>query len=248
MSPLCYIMLLKQGGGLDLEWYRELPAMESTSSLKWKVQKMGRNRKDLQLECDTLLVSIGRRPYTKDLGLESVSINLDERGRVPVNERFQTKVPSIYAIGDCIAGPMLAHKAEDEGILCVEGICGGPVHIDYNCIPSVIYTHPEVAWVGKPEEQLKQEGVEYKVGKFPFVANSRAKTNFDTEGFVKVLADKQTDRMLGVHIIGPNAGEMIAEGTLALEYGASAEDVARVCHPHPVSTFWPAERFLVFNV
>uniref|UniRef100_A0A0K0DQD6 dihydrolipoyl dehydrogenase n=1 Tax=Angiostrongylus cantonensis TaxID=6313 RepID=A0A0K0DQD6_ANGCA len=181
--------------------------------------------KKQSLECDTLLVSIGRRPYTKDLGLESVSINLDERGRVPV--------PSIYAIGDCIAGPMLAHKAEDEGILCVEGICGGPVHIDYNCIPSVIYTHPEVAWVGKPEEQLRQEGVEYKVGKFPFVANSRAKTNFDTEGFVKVLADKQTDRMLGVHIIGPNAGEMIAEGTLALEYGASAEDVARVCHPHP---------------
>ncbi|RCN24312.1 putative dihydrolipoyl dehydrogenase 3, partial [Ancylostoma caninum] len=185
------------------------------------------------LECDTLLVCIGRRPYTKDLGLENVSIPLDEKGRVPVNERFQTKVPSIYAIGDCIAGPMLAHKAEDEGILCVEGICGGPVHIDYNCIPSVIYTHPEVAWVGKPEEQLKQENVEFKVGKFPFIANSRAKTNFDTEGFVKVLADKQTDRMLGVHIIGPNAGEMIAEAALALEYGASAEDVARVCHPHP---------------
>ncbi|KAK6752608.1 hypothetical protein RB195_003805 [Necator americanus] len=185
------------------------------------------------LECDTLLVAIGRRPYTKDLGVENVNITLDEKGRVPVNERFQTKVPSIYAIGDCIAGPMLAHKAEDEGILCVEGICGGPVHIDYNCIPSVIYTHPEVAWVGKPEEQLKQEGVAYKVGKFPFIANSRAKTNFDTDGFVKILADKQTDRMLGVHIIGPNAGEMIAEGALALEYGASAEDVARVCHPHP---------------
>ncbi|VDO09880.1 unnamed protein product [Haemonchus placei] len=186
------------------------------------------------LDCDVLMVCIGRRPYTKDLGAENVGIQLDEKGRVPVNERFQTKVPSIYAIGDCIAGPMLAHKAEDEGILCVEGICGGPVHIDYNCIPSVIYTHPEVAWVGKPEEQLKQENVQYKVGKFPFVANSRAKTNFDTEGFVKILADKQTDRMLGVHIIGPNAGEMIAEGVLALEYGASAEDVARVCHPHPV--------------
>ncbi|CBK19462.1 Dihydrolipoyl dehydrogenase, mitochondrial [Caenorhabditis elegans] len=128
---------------------------------------------------------------------------------------------------------MLAHKAEDEGILCVEGIAGGPVHIDYNCVPSVVYTHPEVAWVGKAEEQLKQEGVAYKIGKFPFVANSRAKTNNDQEGFVKVLADKQTDRMLGVHIIGPNAGEMIAEATLAMEYGASAEDVARVCHPHP---------------
>ncbi|WKY07493.1 hypothetical protein Q1695_007170 [Nippostrongylus brasiliensis] len=199
-----------------------------------KVEVEGaKDGKKQTLECDVLMVSIGRRPYTKDLGHESVGITLDDKGRVPVNERFQTKVPSIYAIGDCIAGPMLAHKAEDEGILCVEGICGGPVHIDYNCIPSVIYTHPEVAWVGKPEEQLKQEGVEFKVGKFPFIANSRAKTNFDTEGFVKVLADKQTDRMLGVHIIGPNAGEMIAEGALALEYGASAEDVARVCHPHP---------------
>ncbi|KJH43587.1 dihydrolipoyl dehydrogenase [Dictyocaulus viviparus] len=212
-----------------------------------------KDSKKQKLDCDVLLVSIGRRPYTKDLGLESVNIQLDDKGRVPVNERFQTKVPSIYAIGDCIAGPMLAHKAEDEGILCVEGICGGPVHLDYNCIPSVIYTHPEVAWVGKPEEQLKQEGVEFKIGKFPFIANSRAKTNFDTEGFVKVLADKQTDRMLGVHIIGPvgcviitnyvllmfscvintNAGEMIAEGALAMEYGASAEDVARVCHAHP---------------
>ncbi|CAL2039016.1 hypothetical protein CAEBREN_01666 [Caenorhabditis brenneri] len=185
------------------------------------------------LECDTLLVSVGRRPYTEGLGLSNVQIDVDNRGRIPVNERFQTKIPSIFAIGDVIEGPMLAHKAEDEGILCVEGIAGGPVHIDYNCIPSVVYTHPEVAWVGKAEEQLKQEGVAYKIGKFPFVANSRAKTNNDQEGFVKVLADKQTDRMLGVHIIGPNAGEMIAEATLAMEYGASAEDVARVCHPHP---------------
>jgi len=142
-------------------------------------------------------------------------------------------VPSIYAIGDCIHGPMLAHKAEDEGILCVEGIAGGAVHIDYNCIPSVIYTHPEVAWVGKSEEQLKQEGIAYKVGKFPFIANSRAKTNADTDGFVKVLADKKTDRVLGCHIIGGGAGEMIAEGALAMEYGASAEDIARVCHAHP---------------
>ncbi|PAV79965.1 hypothetical protein WR25_15593 isoform B [Diploscapter pachys] len=158
------------------------------------------------LECDTLLVCVGRRPYTENLGLNSVGVELDNRGRVPVNERFQTKVPSIFAIGDVIQGPMLAHKAEDEGILCVEGISGGPVHIDYNCIPSVVYTHPEVAWVGKAEEQLKQEGVEYKIGKFPFAANSRAKTNNDQEGFVKVLADKQTDRMLGVHIIGAVSG------------------------------------------
>uniref|UniRef100_A0AAF5PV57 Dihydrolipoyl dehydrogenase n=1 Tax=Wuchereria bancrofti TaxID=6293 RepID=A0AAF5PV57_WUCBA len=185
------------------------------------------------LEADTILVAIGRRPYTEELGAENVGIKLDSRGRVPVNERFQTSVPSIFAIGDVIAGPMLAHKAEDEGILCVEGIAGGATHLDYNCIPSVVYTHPEVAWVGKSEEQLKSENVQYKVGKFPFMANSRAKTNNDAEGFVKILGDKATDKILGVHIIGPNAGEMIAEATLALEYGASCEDVARVCHPHP---------------
>ncbi|KAI1730248.1 pyridine nucleotide-disulfide oxidoreductase domain-containing protein [Ditylenchus destructor] len=189
--------------------------------------------KKQDLDCDVLLVCIGRRPYTENLGLESVKIKLDDRGRVPVNERFQTTVPSIFAIGDVIAGPMLAHKAEDEGILTVEGIAGGPVHIDYNCIPSVVYTHPEVAWVGRSEEQLKKENVSYKIGKFPFIANSRAKTNNDTDGFVKVLGDKETDRLLGVHIIGPNAGEMVAEATLALEYGASCEDIARVCHPHP---------------
>jgi dihydrolipoamide dehydrogenase len=192
-----------------------------------------KNGKKQDLDCDVLLVSIGRRPYTKDLGLENVNLKLDERGRVPVNERFQTAVPSIYAIGDVIAGPMLAHKAEDEGILAVEGILGGPVHIDYNCVPSVVYTHPEVAWVGRSEEQLKEQKVNYKVGKFPFIANSRAKTNDDTDGFVKVLGEKDTDRLLGVHIIGANAGEMIAEATLALEYGASCEDIARVCHPHP---------------
>ncbi|VDP14026.1 unnamed protein product [Heligmosomoides polygyrus] len=224
-------ILAKQGMKFLLNT-KVMSAQKNGGEISVEVEGAKDNKKQT-LTCDTLMVCIGRRPYTKELGAENVGIQLDEKGRVPVNERFQTKVPSIFAIGDCIAGPMLAHKAEDEGILCVEGICGGPVHIDYNCIPSVIYTHPEVAWVGKPEEQLKQEGVEYKVGKFPFIANSRAKTNFDTEGFVKVLADKQTDRMLGVHIIGPNAGEMIAEGALALEYGASAEDVARVCHPHP---------------
>lgn len=188
-----------------------------------------------EMVCDALLVSVGRRPYTEGLGLENVGIVKDDRGRVPVNGQFQTIVPSIYAIGDCIHGPMLAHKAEDEGIVCVEGILGGPVHIDYNCVPSVIYTHPEVAWVGKSEEDLKKEGVEYKVGRFPFMANSRAKTNDDTDGFVKVLADKTTDRILGTHMIGPAVGELINEAVLAMEYGASAEDVARVCHAHPVS-------------
>lgn len=183
--------------------------------------------------CDVLLVCIGRRPYTTNLGLEDMGIERDEKGRIPVNNRFQTVVPSIYAIGDCIHGPMLAHKAEDEGILTVEGIAGGAVHIDYNCVPSVIYTHPEVGWVGKTEEDLKKEGIDFKIGKFPFLANSRAKTNLETDGFCKVLADTKTDKILGVHIIGPGGGELINEAVLAMEYGASAEDVARVCHAHP---------------
>lgn len=186
-----------------------------------------------EITADVLLVSIGRRPYTHNLGLEELGIERDEKGRVPVNSRFQTVIPNIHAIGDCIHGPMLAHKAEDEGIICMEGILGGPVHIDYNCVPSVIYTHPEVAWVGRAEEDLKQDGIEYKIGKFPFAANSRAKTNNETDGFVKVLADKVTDKILGVHMIGPVVGELINEAVLAMEYGASAEDVARVCHAHP---------------
>ncbi|XP_041693605.1 dihydrolipoyl dehydrogenase, mitochondrial [Coregonus clupeaformis] len=189
--------------------------------------------KNETLTCDVLLVCIGRRPFTRNLGLENVGLELDNRGRIPVNNRFQTKVPSIYAIGDVIAGPMLAHKAEDEGIICVEGMAGGGVHIDYNCVPSVVYTHPEVAWVGKTEEQLKEEGIPYKVGKFPFAANSRAKTNADTDGLVKILGHKETDRILGAHILGAGAGEIINEATLAMEYGASCEDVARVCHAHP---------------
>lgn len=155
------------------------------------------------IECDVLLVCVGRRPFTQGLGLENVGIALDDRGRIPVNSHLQTIVPNIHAIGDVIHGPMLAHKAEDEGIICVEGILGGPVHLDYNCVPSVVYTHPEVAWVGKTEEDLKKEGIEYKVGKFPYAANSRAKTNNETDGFVKVLADKATDRILGTHMIGP---------------------------------------------
>jgi len=190
-------------------------------------------QKKEELDCESLLVSIGRRPYTSNLGLEEMGIAKDEKGRIPVNDKFQTVVPNIYAIGDCIHGPMLAHKAEDEGIVCCEGMTGMPVHIDYNCVPSVVYTHPEVAWVGKTEEDLKQAGIQYNVGKFPFAANSRAKTNNDTEGLVKVMGDKQTDRLLGCHIIGPGAGEMINEAALAMEYGASCEDVARVCHAHP---------------
>ncbi|XP_065194940.1 dihydrolipoyl dehydrogenase, mitochondrial-like [Sycon ciliatum] len=185
------------------------------------------------LDCDVLLVCVGRRPFTQNLGLENVGITLDSRGRIPTNSRFQTSCPSVYAIGDVIEGPMLAHKAEDEGIIAVEGLQGGEPHIDYNCVPSVVYTHPEVAWVGQTEEQLKAENIPYVVGKFPFSANSRARTNNDIDGFVKALGHKETDRLLGVHIIGSGAGEMINEAALAMEYGASCEDVARVCHAHP---------------
>nr|QBH99340.1 dihydrolipoamide dehydrogenase E3 subunit [Rhyzopertha dominica] len=208
-------------------------AQKTGGAIKVSVEDVKNPEKKEDLECDVLLVCVGRRPYTENLGLEEMGIERDQRGRIPVNSHFQTVIPNIYAIGDCIHGPMLAHKAEDEGIICVEGIKGGPVHIDYNCVPSVIYTHPEVGWVGKTEEDLKSEGVNYKVGKFPFLANSRAKTNNDTDGFVKVLSDKNTDRILGTHIIGPMAGELINEAVLAQEYGASSEDVARVCHAHP---------------
>ncbi|NXS76547.1 DLDH protein, partial [Pandion haliaetus] len=157
--------------------------------------------------CDVLLVCIGRRPFTKNLGLEDTGIKLDKWGRIPVNKRFQTKIPNIYAVGDVVAGPMQAHKAEDEGVLCVEGMAGGAVYIDYNCVPSVIYTDPEMAWVGKSEEQLKEEGIEYKIGKFPFAVNSRAKKNADADGMLKVFTQKSTARMLGAHILGAGAGE-----------------------------------------
>lgn len=229
-------ILAKQGLQFKLST-KVTGATRSGSGIKVSVEG-AKDGKQEEIDCDVLLVCVGRRPYTEDLGLENVGIVKDERGRVPVNGAFQTIIPNIYAIGDCIHGPMLAHKAEDEGILAVEGILGGHTHIDYNCVPSVVYTHPEVAWVGKSEEDLKKEGVEYKIGKFPFMANSRAKTNNETDGFVKVLADKQTDRVLGTHIIGPGAGELINEAVLAMEYGASAEDVARVCHAHPVSFFY----------
>jgi len=186
-----------------------------------------------KIEADVVLVSVGRRPYTDGLGLDTVGVKLDSRKRVEVNDHFQTNVPSIYAIGDCIRGPMLAHKSEDEGLAIAEYLKNGGGHVNYGAIPSVIYTHPEVAWVGQTEEELKQKGISYRVGKFPFRGNSRAKTNDDPEGFVKFLADKETDRILGVHIMGPMAGELIGECVLAIEYGASSEDIARVCHAHP---------------
>ncbi|PHH79419.1 hypothetical protein CDD80_4872 [Ophiocordyceps camponoti-rufipedis] len=189
--------------------------------------------KSESLEADVVLVAIGRRPYTKGLGLENIGMELDERGRVIIDSEYRTKIPHIRCIGDVTFGPMLAHKAEEEAVAVVEYIKKGHGHVNYGCIPSVMYTYPEVAWVGQSEQDLKNQKIPYRVGTFPFSANSRAKTNLDTDGLVKMLADPETDRLLGVHIIGPNAGEMIAEGTLALEYGASSEDIARTCHAHP---------------
>lgn len=185
------------------------------------------------LDADVVLISIGRKPYTEGLGLEAVGIATDKRGCIEVDGHFQTAVKGIYAIGDVIAGAMLAHKAEEEGVVCVEMMAGQKPHINYDAIPGVVYTHPEVATVGKTEEQLKAAGVAYKVGKFPFLANSRGKATGNTEGFVKLLADAKTDTLLGAHIIGADAGTLIAEVALALEFGASAEDVARTCHAHP---------------
>ncbi|MCB1968797.1 MAG: dihydrolipoyl dehydrogenase [Geminicoccaceae bacterium] len=185
------------------------------------------------VECDTVLVAIGRRPYTEGLGLGNVGIETDRRGMIEVDDHFQTKVAGIYAIGDVIRGPMLAHKAEEEGVAVAELLAGQKPHVNYDAIPGVIYTAPEVAAVGQTEEQLKAEGISYKAGKFPFLANSRARASGLTEGFVKILADADTDRVLGCHIVGAEAGTMIAEVALAMEYGASSEDIARTCHAHP---------------
>lgn len=195
-----------------------------------------KNGKKETLEADVLLVAIGRRPYVQNLNLEKLGLDVDKRGRVVIDKEFNTKYPHIKAIGDVTFGPMLAHKAEEEGVAVVEMLKTGHGHVNYGNIPSVMYSHPEVAWVGKTEQELKAEGIKYKVGKFPFMANSRAKTNMDTEGFVKVLVDAESERILGGHIVGPSAGELIAELGLALEYGASAEDVARTCHAHPTLT------------
>jgi dihydrolipoamide dehydrogenase len=185
------------------------------------------------VEADVVLVATGRVPYTQRLGLESVGLALDERGRIPVDARYATAVPGIYAIGDVIAGPMLAHKAEEEGIAVAEILAGKAGHVNYDVIPNVIYTFPEVASVGRSEDDLTAAGIAYNIGKFPFIANGRAKANHQTDGFVKILADQRTDRVLGVHIVGADAGNMIAEAALAMEFGAAAEDIARTCHAHP---------------
>ncbi len=188
------------------------------------------------IETDVVLVSIGRRPYTDGLGLDTVGVQLDNKGRVVTDDHYKTNVDGIYAIGDVTDGPMLAHKAEDEGVAVSELIAGEPGHVNYDVIPAVVYTYPEVATVGKTEEELKAAGIEYKVGKFPFTANARAKVNNTTEGFVKVLADAKTDKVYGVHMIGPEVGNMIAEAALAMEFGACSEDIARTCHAHPTLT------------
>jgi dihydrolipoamide dehydrogenase len=184
------------------------------------------------LKGDVVLVAIGRRPYTDGLGLETVGVEVDKRGFI-ANDHFKVGTGGVWVIGDVTHGPMLAHKAEEDAVAAIELIAGKAGHVDYDLVPSVVYTSPEVAWVGKTEEQLKEAGVAYKSGKFPFTANSRAKINHETEGFVKVLADAATDRILGVHILGPQAGEMIGEACVAMAFGGASEDVARICHPHP---------------
>ena len=190
----------------------------------------------LTIDCDYVLVAIGRKPNTDGLGLDKIAVSCDERGRIPVNDLFQTKHPNIYAIGDVIKGPMLAHKASEEGVVCAEVIAGKKAHLNYDAIPGVVYTWPEVAAVGKTEEELKADNIAYKVGKFPFKASGRARAAEESEGFVKVYSSKESDEILGVHMIGPRAADMIAEATLAIEYRASAEDVGMMVHPHPTFT------------
>lgn len=238
------------GPGMDAEIAKQSQKILGKQGLKFKLNtkvtkgdasgdgvklqvEAAKGGKNETLEADVCLVAIGRRPYTQGLGLDKIGLELDERKRLVIDQEYRTKIPHIRVIGDCTFGPMLAHKAEEEGVAAVEYIKKGYGHVNYGAIPSVMYTYPEVAWVGQNEAELKQADVKYKVGTFPFTANSRAKTNLDTDGMVKFLSDAETDRILGVHIIGPNAGEMIAEGTLAVEYGASSEDVARTCHAHP---------------
>ena len=211
-------------------------AVQKTETLKTKAKVHYKLRKDDSehvLDADVVLVATGRKPFTEGLGLDKLGMAMSKRGQIEVNDKWETNVPGIYAIGDVIDGPMLAHKAEDEGMAAAEQVAGKHGHVNYGVIPGVIYTHPEVANVGATEEMLKEEGRAYKVGKFSFMGNARAKANFSGDGFVKILADKQTDRILGAHIIGPSAGDLIHEICVAMEFGASAEDLAMTCHAHP---------------
>ena len=224
-------ILEKQGIGFKLA--SKVAAIDSSGPVLKAQVEPAAGGTALGIEADVALIAIGRVPYTEGLGVDAIGLKLDNRGRIPVDGRFATSVPGIYAIGDVIAGPMLAHKAEDEGVAVAEIIAGKAGHVNYDVIPNVIYTSPEVASVGKTEEELKAANVAYNVGKFPFTANGRAKANQQTDGFVKILADAKTDRVLGVHIVGSDAGNMIAEAAIAMEFGAAAEDIARTCHAHP---------------
>ena len=224
-------LLQKQGVAFKLSC--KVAAVDTSGkTLKVKVEPAGGGAAET-IEADVVLVAIGRVPYTEGLGLDAVGVKRDNRGRVIVDPHFQTNIAGIYAIGDVIAGPMLAHKAEEEGVALAEILAGQAGHVNYEVIPNVVYTYPEIASVGKTEEELKAAGIAYQVGKFPFTANARARANLMTEGFVKILADAKTDRVLGVHILGPDAETMIAEAAMAMEFGASSEDIARTCHAHP---------------
>ena len=235
--------------GMDKEISNEFMKILKKQNIKFhmstKVEKITKKGENVEIEtsnskgeksshdCDVALISIGRKAFTDNLNLEKIKLKTDEKGRVKVDKNFKTDKKNIFAIGDVIQGPMLAHKAEEEGIAVAEIIAGQSGHVNYDLIPGVIYTSPEVATIGKTEEQLKKLNISYKIGKFPFIANSRAKAIDEPEGFVKILADNSTDKVLGVHIIGPHAGEMIAEMAVAMEFGASSEDIARTCHAHP---------------
>jgi dihydrolipoyl dehydrogenase len=238
-------MLQKQGIGFKLS--SKVTAVDgSGKTLKVKVEPAAGGAAET-LDADVVLVAIGRVPFTEGLGLEDVAVKKDNRGRVIVDAHLRTNVAGIYAIGDAIAGPMLAHKAEDEGVAAAEIIAGKAGHVNYDVIPNVVYTFPEIASVGKTEEELKAADVAYQVGKFPFTANARARANLATEGFVKILADAKTDRVLGVHILGPDAEAMIAEAAIAMEFGASSEDIARTCHAHPTLSEAVKEAALAVN-
>ena len=227
------------------EFMKILKKQGITFHMQHKVEKIKKDESEVivstkdnegnqkNFECDVVLISVGRKPNTKGLNLENVGVDLDKKNRVKTDKNFKTSQANIYAIGDVISGPMLAHKAEDEGIAVAENIAGQSGHVNYDTIPGVVYTTPEVASIGKTEEQLKESNIKYKIGKFSFMANSRAKAIDDAEGFVKILADEKTDKVLGAHLIGPHAGELIAEIGVAMEFGASSEDIARTCHAHP---------------
>ncbi len=223
-------ILKKQGIKFNMQNKVQSIKKNNSGAVVSTVDKDGNSN---NFECDVVLISVGRKPNTNGLNLEAVGVKLDEKKRIKTDKSFQTNIENIFAIGDVISGPMLAHKAEDEGIAVAENIVGQSGHVNYDTIPGVIYTTPEVASIGKTEEQLKELNVKYKIGKFSFMANSRAKAIDDSEGFVKILADETTDKVLGAHIIGPHAGELIAEIGVAMEFGASSEDIARTCHAHP---------------